>query len=1403
MPDGAIYQLVADHNSPETSNITGTPEITLFKSVYRRYEPFSKHTYTIPIKGKLEFGKLKRIPIKRMGDILHKMYISLTISQFGIDKNKPTVISVNKLLDDNNVVWNHNLNQNLILDSSYYMQGYNDSITQSNNLPSYIDSNDIKIINSERNETSSKPYILNGIEDTLDLFINQFNRNIAGMESVVNIYNNFRFKDRYIFSFNVLESLYVETVSKETMYNLYQMLRAYYEDILLVKSGIELINAKKIRKSMYEFFLTRLIEDPVPGISIDSRIYMSIYLYHIIDIWRYTINSPEESTKIYFDRIVDSELPSLKNNESGYGYFDGIMVYQKYLDGLPNRRSNVESVNNLTIVSQGLLDHILWNFRINYRQMLKYINFLENSGFRNSSHYRLGFYKKYNLSSDIYEPQGSLFNIVYGESGTATSNNLELLLPNTGDVPLNINRYIIDETNTIISDFIKRSGGNVNFSSNASDYYNQYNIWSRLLTSNTFLVSKLDPTTYNNYTSEVFGTGRVALMNLVPLLVVFDIPLLLYDILKIKSVDAQLISELDYRDEAGRGTTPPQNVTNLHTDFVDKLTLALLTDNSGNIVDAEYMSSINQSLLTRGNEYLIFGIFRPEGILEYNGVKYTPIQYVTERYRDLLKIKVETLYSSGIYTTSKEDLLNYIDNSIDSFVRSSVMNISTYKSNGYTNYPDSILNNQVFKYSDCLSTIWNIAYLNFISNYNWLHNQNLLSKSGYISKYGASMVSNLNELYTELESDNYSNLHNSPDNGGFMIKTVDTSIEDCYNYYAIRGVSNWSKNIITYINQKLDYFNQVFDRYQDRKPILNIRYESLGEYNYTYNSIQKIVDQYGILLTDNYIREMEIELQPVVTDILNNAKAEIVATKKGVIDYLIKDRGSGNYPSNKLELNLKEVIYLLTEGNSSGFDNLDAWMKSVNNEKIITDIYNLYSNISNSISPEKLYTTRGIESIYRGFEDYLSIVLYLIYNLFRSMGYSYLVNEIGKTIDQTSINYINRLGREAKLVYDKIGKLSVSTKSITINTTDDPDVFPISVLDKNNSDDPDPYLSYSGYGENGVLDIKGSSIETSILSLLNSSRPKFAWARELGHKLIEYSKIYLNGTLIEETDSDLATFLGNIYTTKEQKRGYDIMIGNTPDVYLYDSNMHNEIQLYVPFRFWFNRGIETCLPMIALLHTDIYIDFQLQKMENLLFMEKSSFLTKKPKIKGNILAEYYFLDKDSRKKMGTLRHDYLINRFVKTGDEIYTKMDIIDKKIKISAIPKYVTKMFLWTLKFSKGNELIPATEKHLETFKIKYSGRTREVEKPTSFYNLATADQIGIPTLPPGHYIYSPSITPLRHQPTGSMNMNNISDYAIITKLNEPGISLLNNGYVLEFKHWAMSYDFLSIYSGMAGLIF
>ena len=94
---GGLIQLII--KGSENIYLTGNPQMTFFKAIYRRHTNFAMESIEQTIKGNIGLGNTVNSDISRNGDLIHKMYLQLDITP-GSTNNRtgPNSVSLSDLM---------------------------------------------------------------------------------------------------------------------------------------------------------------------------------------------------------------------------------------------------------------------------------------------------------------------------------------------------------------------------------------------------------------------------------------------------------------------------------------------------------------------------------------------------------------------------------------------------------------------------------------------------------------------------------------------------------------------------------------------------------------------------------------------------------------------------------------------------------------------------------------------------------------------------------------------------------------------------------------------------------------------------------------------------------------------------------------------------------------------------------------------------------------------------------------------------------------------------------------------------------------------------------------------------------------------------------------------------------
>ena len=345
-----------------------------------------------------------------------------------------------------------------------------------------------------------------------------------------------------------------------------------------------------------------------------------------------------------------------------------------------------------------------------------------------------------------------------------------------------------------------------------------------------------------------------------------------------------------------------------------------------------------------------------------------------------------------------------------------------------------------------------------------------------------------------------------------------------------------------------------------------------------------------------------------------------------------------------------------------------------------------------------------------------------------------------------------------------------------------------------------------------------------------------------GLRLINYVEVEIGGQRIDRHYSHWMYVWNELSLPISKKAGYYDMVGAYGGPVSGGTAGYRMNQmLYIPLEFWFCRNVGLALPLIALQYHEVKINLNFESAANC----GGTATAPKNQFNASIWVDYVFLDTDERRRFAQLSHEYLIEQLQFTGQEAVTNVNMKPKlnfnhpckelvwfttavaadnnnwmnyttnSIDGGAYPTTGKSLIYGNPATNPGasdNTVAKVVEKlsaqtnsvlnHTVHAKLVLNGNDRFALRNGSYFNLIQPFQHheNVPANA-GINVYSFSLKPEDHQPSGSLNMSRIDtsvlNLTMSSSINYPASS----GYNLYV--YAVNYNVLRILSGMGGLAY
>ena len=249
-------------------------------------------------------------------------------------------------------------------------------------------------------------------------------------------------------------------------------------------------------------------------------------------------------------------------------------------------------------------------------------------------------------------------------------------------------------------------------------------------------------------------------------------------------------------------------------------------------------------------------------------------------------------------------------------------------------------------------------------------------------------------------------------------------------------------------------------------------------------------------------------------------------------------------------------------------------------------------------------------------------------------------------------------------------------------------------------------------------------------------------------------ELEIGGTRIDLHYNDWYRVYSELFRTSDEKTAYrrmtDFVDGEAPGTLK---------RFYLPLTFFFCKAPGVALPLIALQYHEVKINITYSAATDVIGVDP----TFTPD--STLWCDYVYLDVDERRRFAQSQHEYLIEQLQFTGDEtVSIAQTQRSQNIRMSF--NHPTKYLTWVVKGQvhgqyTGGPLGTYAEAFspLYSAKIQLNGHDRFNARMGSYFNQVQPYQSICSRPMSGISLYSFSLRPIEHQPSGTCNFSRIDN--------------------------------------------
>jgi hypothetical protein len=292
--------------------------------------------------------------------------------------------------------------------------------------------------------------------------------------------------------------------------------------------------------------------------------------------------------------------------------------------------------------------------------------------------------------------------------------------------------------------------------------------------------------------------------------------------------------------------------------------------------------------------------------------------------------------------------------------------------------------------------------------------------------------------------------------------------------------------------------------------------------------------------------------------------------------------------------------------------------------------------------------------------------------------------------------------------------------------------------------------------------------------LTKTSGNYVGWTNSIGHAIIDYVDLEIDGKLIQRHHSEFLEIQNELHVRRDNT---DKLIGKYLHLPLLETNAIEETNYIVPLWFFFNQDISSSLPVIALYHSEIKIVFKFKKFEECVVYDGISPPSVENIKSASVYVDYICLDdveryyyKVSPHKLLLSQTQYVIGESVNSGGIHASDLPFNNPVYEIIFVLREIDSDNNndW-FNFSKRNSIINTEVSGMITdAKLIFDNFERTDYLPENVLSTLNSKKYHTNCTDKHIYIMPLCDKPESSQPSGSINMSMIDSSRLYIKLKQ-----------------------------------
>lgn len=310
------------------------------------------------------------------------------------------------------------------------------------------------------------------------------------------------------------------------------------------------------------------------------------------------------------------------------------------------------------------------------------------------------------------------------------------------------------------------------------------------------------------------------------------------------------------------------------------------------------------------------------------------------------------------------------------------------------------------------------------------------------------------------------------------------------------------------------------------------------------------------------------------------------------------------------------------------------------------------------------------------------------------------------------------------------------------------------------------------------------------------------WTDTIGYAIFNGAiELEIGGVVIDKLYPHFLNMWNEVSYDQSKQFGKNLMLLKND---VYSSGKRNALQesdLIIPLDFWFCKKYSSALPLLSMTCQDIKISFKFKEFSQLINYDGVLQPEQVSIIKGNVIAEYIYLDDIILDTFQKQKHTYIIEQIQFDGEEsIESNSGIYNSFLKFNNPIKEFVFACVQKSSIDSNNYFAYSNTSNnsalISEISLSFNGSKKYEFLPEVYFRTIVPDSVHS-NVPLKYIYFIPfSIYPEENQPFGSLNASRLNDIILHLKLDS------NNPEMLLYT-FALSYNILKVENGILSIEF